>query len=68
MTMPEEIEERCRSIGTLLGDALPPGVGFVFALFDFGGPGSMSYISNGDRDGIIKMLAELRQKLIEGRR
>jgi hypothetical protein len=67
MTTLPQLEAKCREIGNLLGDAVPPGVGFMLALFDFGEGGNLTYLSNAAREDMIKMLAEFRNKLIEGR-
>ena len=62
-----KLEAKCREIGNVLGDAVPPGVGFMFVLFDFGEGGHLTYLSNATREDMIKLLAEFREKLIEGR-
>jgi hypothetical protein len=62
-----KLEDMVRELGGEIAAALPEGFGFAFVLFDFGETGSMAYASNGSREDIIKMLAELRGELIEGR-
>ncbi len=63
-TLPE-LEMMARELGRAINKDLLPGTGFVVALFNFGGTGSMTYLSNGNREDTIKMLRELLGK-IEG--
>ena len=57
------LENVCAKLGRTVGDILPEGVGFVMVLFDFGAKGSMAYMGNGNREDVIKMLGELRDKI-----
>jgi hypothetical protein len=57
------LEKTCANIGHMLADIMPPGTGFVFAMFDFGDDGNMAYLSNAEREGMMKMLTELVTKL-----
>jgi hypothetical protein len=57
------LEGLCADVGRRIGGALPSGVGFALLLFDFGGPGNFAYVSNGQRDDMVKFLAEARDKI-----
>jgi hypothetical protein len=59
------IERLCSDLGQELGNACPPGQGFLLLLFDFGTglDESMAYVSNAQRQDIVKMLRELARKL-----
>lgn len=59
----EQAETRLREIAGLIGPACPAGYGFLLTFFTFGEEGDMSYISNADREGAIKLLRELADKL-----
>jgi len=61
------LERQCADLGTVIGSCMPEGVGFAFVMFDFGGEGNMAYLSSGAREDLIKMLAELHEKLIRSR-
>ncbi len=61
----EELEATCSSLGRTIGEVIPDGVGFAFILCDFGNEGNMAYLSNGNREDMIKMLREMATK-IEG--
>jgi hypothetical protein len=60
-----EIEAKLRDIGALMKGAMKdvPGYGFALMIFSFGPDGSMFYISNAERDDMIKVLKELEEKL-----
>ena len=58
-----ELEANCAELGRLLRKGMGPGVGFALVLFDFGPKGSMAYTGTGVRQDVIKMLAELLDKL-----
>lgn len=64
----EEIEHLCRNVGHILGltveKAFGEGkVGFCLLLFDFGEGGNLTYISNAQRDSMIKALEEFKRIL-----
>lgn len=58
-----QLEATCRRIGKRIGEGVPAGVGFVLLLFDFGDDGFFTYLSNAEREGMIKGLRELLAKL-----
>lgn len=58
--------ELASSVAALVRSALPDGVAFAVVLSDQGDAGSMVYASNVARPEMIALLAELRQKMIEG--
>lgn len=57
------LEEHARGIGRVLKDSVPPGVGFALILFTFGGDGWLTYLSNGQREDMIKCLEETLHKI-----
>lgn len=61
----KELEASCASLGKTIGEVIPEGVGFAFILCDFGVEGNMAYVSNGNREDMVKMLREMAMK-IEG--
>ena len=49
--------DRMQRLANLLDEELPAGWGFILFAYPFGGAeGRMNYISNGDREGVIKVL------------
>ena len=58
----KELEAEIRQMGKLVDKALNPGpekrIGFTLLLFNFGEGGYTTYISNGNRDDVIKSLKE----------
>jgi hypothetical protein len=62
------LEKVTREIGGIIGDAVRqtagPGVGFCLMLFDFGPRGALSYLSNAERDDMIKVLDEFKTRLL----
>jgi len=59
----KRLEEKLREIGHSIAGQLPRGAGFLLVLYDFGGTGSMTYLSNGDRADCVRMLGELLEKM-----
>lgn len=59
----EELEKQARDIGLTIKGALPPGVGFALLVFDFGEGGSLTWISNAERDDMLRALQEFMQKV-----
>ena len=55
----EELEEIARDVGRVIGEAVPPGVGFTLLVFDFGTQGTISYLSNARREDMIAALKNL---------
>lgn len=51
------IYEKCRSLGHMIGDSIPPATGFCLMLFEFNGR-QMEYICNAQRPDMIDLLAE----------
>jgi hypothetical protein len=56
----ETLESIARDIGRSIGRAIPQNsdIGFALLLFDFGGGGHLTYISNAEREDMIKSLYE----------
>ena len=55
----EQAEMQAQVLGRKIGPHLPPGWGFCLMLFSWGPGGLMTYISNGQREDVIKALREL---------
>ena len=53
-----QIQELLRDIGTTIGAMLPKGWGVTLFIFSFGEGGSLFYISNADREDMLKLLDE----------
>lgn len=53
-------ERKARELAEMLQRAMPPGIGFSLFLFSLegSGPGHLAYMSNGDRQDVIKALKE----------
>lgn len=63
----ESLETICRDIGRLIQGAMPgTGVGFALLMFDFGGGGHLTYVSNAQREDMIKALYECIANLQHG--
>lgn len=60
-----EIEKACSKMGKVIGSCMPDGLGFALIFTDFGESGGMAYVSNAEREGMIKVLREAANK-IEG--
>lgn len=59
----KNLENQARGLGTAIAEALPSNIGFTLVLFDRSAKGHMAYLSNGQREDIVKMLEELVAKL-----
>jgi len=59
----EDLEEGARELAQTIQEVLPPDVGFVLLLFDFGEDGNLTYLSNAQREDMVKTLKELVAKL-----
>jgi hypothetical protein len=57
--MLKDLEALARRVGTRIADALPPSVGFVLVLHDFGSRGWLTFVSNTQRKDTLASLAEL---------
>jgi hypothetical protein len=53
-----EVEVLLRDIGKIIGNRLPEGWGFTLLLFSFGEGGDLFYISNAQRDDMIRCMRE----------
>jgi hypothetical protein len=51
-------ETHTAKVARQLKELLPPGQGFVLITFDFGPGGNLAYVSNGDRNDVIRALRE----------
>lgn len=54
----KEAEAALRGIGDVLKAQTPKGMGFAFFLFDFGEKGGLYYVSNAQREDMIKTMEE----------
>lgn len=52
----EEIQKSLRLLAAFIDEVLPEGWGFNLLIFEFGKDGSMLYISNGERESMIKAM------------
>ncbi len=57
------VEETAQHIGRMIGNAMPPGWGFALVTFTFGEGGYVSYISNAEREDMVRALRECADKL-----
>lgn len=62
-----DIRERLQDTARAVQMTLPPNTGFIVLAFNFGPDGTLEYISNADRQDVVKCLKEFIQKT-EGRR
>lgn len=64
--VPPEVKKPLQDIGERIGHALPPGWGFALLIFTFnkteGEDGTMTYISNAQRDDMLRAFQEFLQK------
>lgn len=66
-----KMEETGREIGHVIGAAIDAKhgkgkVGFALLLFDFNAKGHLTYISNAQRDDMVKALQECVESLLSG--
>lgn len=59
----EAVEVEARNIGRVIGKSLPPNIGFGLVLFSFGEDGFLTYISNAQREDMVKALRECADKI-----
>jgi hypothetical protein len=64
----ENVESKARDLGRVIRAVLDQQfgathVGFALLLFDFGGAGYLTYVSNTEREDMIRGLAECQQML-----
>jgi len=57
------LEEEARKLARVIGGTLPEGIGFALLLFDFGEGGNLTYLSNAQRDDMLRALQEFMQKV-----
>lgn len=62
----EDVENAARELGLALSKSLEKRagepVGFALLVFDFGDGGSLAYMSNAERTGVIKAMKEFLQR------
>ncbi len=51
-------EESCYSLAGVIGEAIPDGTGYMLMLFDFGDDGKIAYMSNANREDMVKILRQ----------
>ena len=61
-----QLEELMHSLGGRLDDVFPPGWVWALVACSAGAAGAMTYLSNGDREGMVGALRELLAKLEAG--
>lgn len=57
-----EVEKIMKDIGKMIGPLMPKGFGFTLMVYSFGEGGSMFYISNAERDDMLKAMGEFIEK------
>jgi hypothetical protein len=57
------IQQKLKDLGTIIAASMPPEVGFTLLIFPFLKTGGIFYISNAERESMIKALEELIWKL-----
>lgn len=58
----EQVEFALREVAEYAKTRIPLGMGFTLLMFDFGEGGNMFYISNAQRDDVIKSMQEFIDK------
>lgn len=62
-----ELEAKTKEIGQVIGDVVRKtcgeSMGFMFVTFNFGEAGHLAYVSNANREDMIKSLRELADNL-----
>lgn len=53
-----DLERLARELGAAARRIIPKGTGFAVMVFDFGGRGHMTYVSNAQREDMITALRE----------
>jgi hypothetical protein len=59
--VPPEVKRILNEVGRQIGEAMPPGWGFTLLMFTFNtgpGEGVMTYLSNAQREGVLKSMQE----------
>lgn len=59
----ETAEIKAREVGRLIKSAMPEGWGFCLVLSSYGDGGFCTYVSSVEREGAVKMLRELLDKI-----
>ena len=57
------LEEEARSLGRVIKDVMPEGIGYFLLMFTFGEGGWATFVSNAEREDMIKAIEELLQRL-----
>lgn len=52
------MEAEARKLAKILGDSLPPNIGFTLFLYEYGDEGWLTYVSSGRREDMIKTINE----------
>jgi hypothetical protein len=61
-----EIQKLLQALASKLHSLMPPGYGFTFLLFEFGGPGApLFYVSDANRGDMIRTMQECIGKMRE---
>jgi hypothetical protein len=62
----KKLEDDVSRIGKGIGDRLAPGIGFTLLFFEFGEQKQLAYISNAQRDDMIKVLRQMADEIEAG--
>lgn len=58
----EQVEFALREVAEYAKTRMPMGLGFTLLMFDFGEGGNMFYISNAQREDVLKSMEEFLEK------
>ena len=58
----EAVEFALREVAEYVKQRMPDGMGFTLLMFDFGAGGNMFYISNAQREDVLKSMQEFISK------
>lgn len=53
-----DVRERLQELARTISVTLPPYTGFALLCFDFGSNGRLEYVSNANRESIVKAMIE----------
>ena len=54
----KNLETVVRDIGHMIGDCLPPGLGFTLLLFEYGAKPTLQYMSSANREDMARTLRQ----------
>ena len=60
--VPDKVKNTLRKLGKIIGKSLPEGWGFTLLIFEFGEGGTLTYLSNADREDVLATMQEFIRK------